>query len=751
MSDPQDLLYTNIFSSTDVLSDKTLLEESKNYNRYKKYVEDSTKNDYNKYVDDNEYEESQININKTLYNKWPVNGKKNHYPLFDTYISDISTDRYKKEIITKVSIDSKNRNLSKYLNPNKFYLSLNRTFNNIKKVIINDLNFQNINKSILPSNNNLAWQYPSQNFLISNNIDFSIIPAPDSTKLISYSSLSNSVYSYTTTNGLSYVSNIDDYLVYQTNINPAFYTINTLINNIRLSTSEILHGQNAENQNIYVVEEPYLSSPGKIGNPHLFSCSINPVTSVVRFINRIEELKIVAMQTFSPYQTNFKDVDIFYYFSSLYTTLQSTYTLNTNYIYITVNANLDSSYQFYNNLYNLNTTNPCPLVLTGLTHEIGNINSNLICYTSFFDINIYLNNGYTESELTSVSYYKYIDTITIDTTETINGNVITVKNTYLRFGFRLSTGNLNGNNFNINGNPIIPVSTNNYILNSSLNSYFSKLNIFYNYDYYQDTVFVGRALLFRWIFDINNGSYVNYETEGLNEKKRSLLHILGWSISNQTFQIYIVKVNLGYSFIQTNYQSSLINQSGIIKYEEKQNNYPDIYLNLQNIGNEYYFVNNSYVYIKIYFNTVVSENTSNNFIVALSDENLQYNQNYATKSLLDANIGEDSSSSKNCNNITVLKKDKNNIFAKILLSNIPGNYDIQTSNIINQNSYVINYDSVQDNVNSVTIELYDPEFRLLNISNEYSFTMEIHEIHDVLKETLINTKTNNVSSTGNFI
>ena len=29
--------------------------------------------------------------------------------------------------------------------------------------------------------------------------------------------------------------------------------------------------------------------------------------------------------------------------------------------------------------------------------------------------------------------------------------------------------------------------------------------------------------------------------------------------------------------------------------------------------------------------------------------------------------------------------------------------------------------------------------------------MEIHEIQDVLKETLVNTKTNNVNSTGHFI
>jgi hypothetical protein len=41
--------------------------------------------------------------------------------------------------------------------------------------------------------------------------------------------------------------------------------------------------------------------------------------------------------------------------------------------------------------------------------------------------------------------------------------------------------------------------------------------------------------------------------------------------------------------------------------------------------------------------------------------------------------------------------------------------------------------------------------KLLSISNDFSFTVNMHEIKDVLKETLINTKNNNVNTTGNFI
>jgi hypothetical protein len=138
------------------------------------------------------------------------------------------------------------------------------------------------------------------------------------------------------------------------------------------------------------------------------------------------------------------------------------------------------------------------------------------------------------------------------------------------------------------------------------------------------------------------------------------------------------------------------------------------------------------------------------FISALSDQNLQYNQTYVAEELFNVGIGEDYTSILDCSNITVYTKDNTGIFAKLLLSNNPGNFDILTSNI-NNNNFVINYDTVQDNVSSVTIQILDSNFKILQSYNNYSFTMEIHEIHDILKETLINTKTNNVNSTGNFI
>ena len=134
MNDPQDLLYTNKFISTNVLSERNLLNDTEYYDRFKNYIDNGSSDEIKKYIETDENESDPININKTLNQKWPIGNNKNHYPLFDTYIRDISTNRYKKEIITKVNIDSNNRDISKYYNPNQFSLSLNKVFNNIKKI-----------------------------------------------------------------------------------------------------------------------------------------------------------------------------------------------------------------------------------------------------------------------------------------------------------------------------------------------------------------------------------------------------------------------------------------------------------------------------------------------------------------------------------------------------------------------------------------------------------------------------------------
>jgi len=788
MSDPQDLLYTNKFISTDILTDNQLIKETEYYDRFKNYIDNNLTDEIKKYVEDDEYETSAVNIDKTLNTKWPIYSNKNHYPLFDTYTNDISTNRYKKEFITKVNIDSRYRDIAAYPNNNSFSIKLSQVFNNVKKIIINDIIITNVDQSITNINNNLAWQYASQNYLVGKNIDLTIIPAPSQEILISYSKLPNSVYQYNTT---TVSSDIDQFLVYQTEISPGYYGVDDLLTSLRISTSAITHGLKYENNpDIRVIEEPYLAYPKRIGTPHLFSCLINPISSVVKFVNRIEEVKISAIQTFSPYESQFQNTDIFYYFSSQLT--KSSYILNTSYIYIIVPAINDITYQYYQNINCIYTPNAFPLVITDLPIPIGNIDNNLINYTEFYDIQIYLQNGYTEDELSSISYYKFIDTLTF--TNLLPTGSIAITSNYLRFALSLSTGNINGNVYRQSGNIIKPSCTTNVVFSTGLNkilatydnvaainssigsistdgitgstggttfaqkySYnFYTSGIITDYQYMDINIPIGRALLFRWIFDIKGGTYLEYEFNSANEKKRSLLHILGWPISNQSEEIYSIDQNQGYKFVHTNYQSKIINQSTLQSTLQKaetnnNNNYPNYSLRLQYYGNKYFFVNNNYIYLKIYFDTNANLEKNTQYINTISSNSLLYDQVYINSSQFNVNIGQDYTCLQGSESLTTYTKDQSYIFTKILLSDIPGNTDIKLSNIINNNSFYIYYDSVKDNIDSVKIQLFDADMKLLFTDADFSFTINIHEVKYILKETLINSKNNNVTTTGHFL
>jgi len=770
MSDPQDLLYTNKFISDDILSNKNLLNDSKYYNRYETYINNTKESELNKYINNDQYETSPINLDRNLDQKWPINKNKNHYPLFDTYIKDIANDKYQKEIITKINIDNKNRNYSKYSNPNYFTLPLNIRFTNITKFVLSDFNFKNINQPVSNLNNNLAWQYASTDNLESNGYDNTIIPVPViGVNQISYSSLPNSTFSYNTTEGDGYSKTIDNYLVYQTNISPGFYSITELIKSIKYSTSLIVHGGNLTND-INIVEQPYLAYKKKIGTPHLFSTHINPVTNVVKFVNRMEELNIAAIQTFSPYDINISQDDVFYNFSSKYIS-NGNYTLDTSFIYITIPTISDISYQYYNNIYSIYSPNAFPLVITDLEYYVGNINNEFINYTEFYDLNIYLNNGYQETDLTTISYYKFIDTITFNTSTTVSGVTTNFTQVYLRFALKLSTGNINGINYNSNGYNLKPCTTNNFIFSSSINNFLilygntispesiivdttSKNNyntsgILTEYKFCDKIPLIGRALLYRWIFDKLNNNYINYEIETINQKKRSLLNILAWSIQNDTYQIYISQTNGGFKFVHSNIQDYIISGSNLQLSDFIQINYfPSLNLDLQLYNDQYYFMSNNYLFIKIFFNNKTKSMSEDRFQNAIDDTHIQYNQVYIYNKSLNVGIGEDYTFIKSCYDLNILEKDSSSIFAKVILSDIPGNYNNSTSNIQIDHSFLFNYEKEIDNIDEITVAIYNPSMELVSLYNNFNFTLTIHELKDVLKETLINTKTNNVTVTG---
>ena len=96
-------------------------------------------------------------------------------------------------------------------------------------------------------------------------------------------------------------------------------------------------------------------------------------------------------------------------------------------------------------------------------------------------------------------------------------------------------------------------------------------------------------------------------------------------------------------------------------------------------------------------------------------------------------------------NDTYTKKDTNGITAKINLSNIFGQPNNLFYNVNEEMYFMTNYLIRLDNIN---IEYLTPDGKILDNIFENSLTLEIYEEKEVLKETLINTKTGVINSNG---
>jgi hypothetical protein len=199
-------------------------------------------------------------------------------------------------------------------------------------------------------------------------------------------------------------------------------------------------------------------------------------------------------------------------------------------------------------------------------------------------------NGYTENEVVSIPTYKYWDTITIDSID------------YLRFALKLSNGKLNGLYYNKKGNIIKPITFSTTIYDVFIEKIFGISTT----QVLNPNILIGRALLFRWIFDRDNGIYVNYETETINTKKKSILNILSWPIANKTFEDICIIQNQGFAFVQNNINGLIIKSNvfyglpDLAKQEllSKSINYPQ-QLNIQYQNGEYFFTTEGYIYITL--------------------------------------------------------------------------------------------------------------------------------------------------------
>jgi hypothetical protein len=777
MIDPQDLLYTNNFFDTNIINDKEIEKETKNYDRFVNYESSQNTEDTNntlRFLNNTDEESDNINIKKSYYQPFPVNNKKNHYPLLDPLLKDISKDRYTKIEETNFSIDTGYRDLKSYPLTSNFQVNLSKNMTNVQQIKIDNINIPNFLKSVEPMNNNLTWQYLS-NYYENTDLSFNIIPFPNPKKIYSYFSLPYSVYNIPSSLFEEQPNfNPSAFLISYVNINPGNYSLNELLRKISLESGSILHGNNIyyPDNKYKITEEPYYSFPSLRGTNNIWVSEFNNIDEGIFMTNKMENVQLISLQFFKPplegnnYSTDYyKQNDIYYGFSSL----GSDYTLDPKYFYFTVpfiqnitdlwfnnNDNKDNKDFYPNNDYN-NPFIPSafPLIINTNSGDII-LNDSVIknfTMTPFFNLDVYTTNslfrnneGYTEDELLNVNYYKFNDLINI------NKNGLNIK--LVRFAFRYNNSNSKGIPFSnsfpaIKTHYVVSNITQTLLFNDILINYF-KFSTNVPYVVSNNRLFVGRSLLTRFIYGKENGELVNYKIDNIYETKTSILEYFSFSIANGTNGFLINVFNNGFSFVHSNLYNLSLNFTSPIQEIlslSTKSSLKTVNINYNFIDNNYFIKNNNFVYLKIKFIGVnILSNEQNQLNISYNDSEFHINQNYSIDEITkELNIGD----TVKCysDRLTILKKSYDGIFCKILVSPLSGN----TSNITNEISSKIifnGYDFLLNDITTLEITLLDSKLRVVKTIADYNFDLIFIHSVDKLKETNINTKTNKVDLVG---
>lgn len=785
MNDPQDLLYTNKFIDTNILSDNEMNNQTRNYDRFIDYQMNQNTEDTNntlRYINNDDEETDNLNTQKTLYQPFPIDNNKNNYPMFDPLLRDLSKNTYTKVRDIVISVDTENRNPIFYPFSSNIKINLPRTISNIHQIEISNINVPNFLKSIQNMKNNFSWQYFSDYYL-NTDIAYNLIPFPgyyDDLKYYAFSDIKYSTFIIPDTiidNDLTF--DPSQFLTYQTNISEGNYTVDQLIHEIEKETLKVLHGNDNKNylqeneENVdQLYEEPYYSFPHLRNSPHHWKFEFNKQTGGLYCVNRIEELEIYTIQTFHSDSSiltpnYFKKYDIFYNYSNL----GPSYTLDPNYIYITVplfqgttdnwfdNSSESSNTNIYpdSNYNNPFSINPFPLVLSCDATEEQKKNQlyefiSQITMTCFWDLRIYTNGPfsrivYTEDQLSNLSYYKISDIITIPK---LNVNLV-------RFALRWTPISSKGLPFQ-NSFPKAdygyykPVSNVTNIISKSLDDFLENnglKNILHTTTPYR--IRIGRSLPCRLIYGKFNNKYQSYKSEGINETKKSILEYFNFSIANSTNGDIKNVFNNGFAFIHSNiYGSTLDSKNPLGQFIDSLSFFSakKIDLGLKIVNDSFYLKNNNFVFLKIFFDGVdLGKTRQNQNEIASSETQKHVNQNYTTSPLIQyLGIGE----SIDCyNNVFKIKnKEYEGIFCKIFTSTIPGDINILENNI--SSKIIFNaYDNLLNDISDIRIEILDSELREIETKENYNFDLKFIYSDSKLKETNINTKTNKIDLVGN--
>ena len=647
---PQDLLYTNQFENTNIISSKNLADHTKHYKQYQKHIH-KTRNPTEEYLSQNNRTGDKINVDKRNAHPTPASSTSNIKPMFSTAINDIVDHKYSKSTRTAVSIYSDDRDKTKYIVPNNYVINLGKDFTNIYKIKLIDIDIPAIIPPINRRNNVIKWIYPTNELV--DTCAYDILPFAPIIAIPSNSDI--------------YITGMDN--EFSTSVPSGFYTTTSLSNELENKMNTVLFNTGT------------LEDPGYI--PHHFTVDINPHKSITSIINRINNVYISGIQT-----------------------IMTDRTVSCN---IILNAVLAPGYT-----YN-------PIIITGLPFTNNGV-IDMLNLTECYDSSIVPSDKrysiYNNSpEIAHTNYHSYSFTVGTDSFPQYDKSVFIYasQDDFVVFDKNLATILTDAKNF--------------------------KWRDFTDNVY---TPLMGKALSFALKNKFTNTTSINMNTVDKMDRScidplLSILYVLGWNISK--YKTDTVDEDRPFKFVHRNTDMKV---TSVLNVELLQTG-------------DYIFKSPPFIFLKISFPTLPADICAGQLVRSTSDISSKLSTEYYHPLLSSrSDISNKPCTSVNTGCITdnyvetnetlyeILEMDDRHLFAKINISSIQG----ASYNIRNYDYEFLFYETPLNNINQIRIELLSSDGRLLELNQDHNITLEILESIDVLKETLLDTKHNNIVTTG---
>ena len=669
---PQDLLYTNEFVDSNVISSSNLVEHTKHYKQYQRHIH-KKRNATEDYITQNKHTNDKINYDKRNANPMPTPSNRNIKPIFSKPFNDIIENKYSKSNKTAISIYSDDRDKAIYMVPNNYIINLGKDFNNIYKIKLIDIDIQGVTPPINKYNNIIKWIYLTED--IMKKCNYKIIPLKDNSEIPS------DIYLEDNTTKNSDGSPKE----YEVVIPEGYYTTDELVDEM------------TTRMNIVCRNNTITIAPKFI--PNNFYIDIDPHNSITSIVAR----------------------DTNYYIVGIYSKLNDFYTCN-----IILNSKISSI--DYKNL---------PYIITGIKNFKG-IPSKLINLIELYDLSI-------------ENLEEFVSKIDL----TIETNIKVGNNTYYIYSINIGSRSFtNIDDTKIIDNIIIGFKDNlrtnqtDFVVYDELfkNDLLSEGSTITDIPtYWRDMTslpnpIIAQAYPIAFLNTYNTKIKTDLNKQDLTciDKKNSILSILGWDIS--VYKDVIIDKTQPFKFVHRNIDTNIANKLNVELLE----------------ANKYIFKTIPFVFLKLSFPTLSEDICSGQMIRSTSEISSKLTNEYFYP--IRKNISEedkpcftrhklcvtDNFAAPITDKYEVLEKDTKHLFAKIKVNGISG----RLMPLPNYQYEHIFYDNPINNIRQIKVEVLSPDGKLMDLTQEHNLTIEIIESIEILKETLLDTKHNNIVTNG---